>query len=386
MKKIIIVVSFIIIVIVSLLLLNANGIIHINKLKNMEQTMEESNLEDGVYYKIYSRESINYKVLCTIKDARGIKSLEFEDGLIINCNNKEKVSKDMEMEPFKEYKVNVIFQNNEKETKILSITDLNQEFEYTGDIQAYYVAKDGYYKLEATGASGGTGYGNVNPYGEGGYTEGTTYLKRGQILYVYVGQAGIGQTPSVTFNGGGSAFTGEIVHKGGQGGGATDFRLTSGNWNNMESLKSRILVAGGGGGAQSSCGGNNTTAGHGGGLAGIESRNISGYYAGHIAYGGNQISGGSFVYGSNAYRNGVRGQFGIGASANTCASGGGGGYYGGASVYTAGGGGGSSFVTGYDGCDTTYRNLHIGIDGQLVNFRKCYYEAGTVIRGMVQQE
>lgn len=46
-------------------------------------------------------------------------------------------------------------------------------------------------------------------------------------------------------------------------GGATDFRLISGQWNSTEGLKSRILVAGGGGGAQSTCGGVQTTAGHG---------------------------------------------------------------------------------------------------------------------------
>lgn len=160
-------------------------------------------------------------------------------------------------------------------------------------------------------------------------------------------------------------------------GGATDFRLIGGDWNNLEGLKSRILVAGGGGGAQSSCGGNNTSAGHGGGLEGVYSKNLAGAYVGHIAYGGNQSAGGSYVYGSNSSYVGSQGSFGCGASAPTCAAGGGGGYYGGGSVYTAGGGGGSSFVAGWEGCDNTYSDYHKNINGDQLVFKDVKFLQGN---------
>lgn len=66
---------------------------------------------------------------------------------------------------------------------------------------------------------------------------------KGQKFYIYVG----GQSG---YNGGGSPSTQAYpANIGGYGGGATDIRLINGTWNNFESLKSRIMVAGGGGGA-----------------------------------------------------------------------------------------------------------------------------------------
>lgn len=248
----------------------------------------------------------------------------------------------------------------------------SQSFAFTGSVQEFTVPISGYYKLEAWGAAGGIGRENVNEYGKGGYTSGITYLTKGTVLYVYVGEDGINQYQNVTgFNGGGASYTfvGEKNnHVGGRGGGATDFRLKGGAWNNSDGLKSRILVAGGGGGAQSSCG-RRATAGHGGGLTAVTSYNLN-YKATtqtsarNIAYseGGSQTGGGR-GYNTNDSGSGWTGKnggFGYGAAAPTCASGGGGGYYGGGSGYTSGGGGGSSYVTGYPGCDTTYRNLQGG--------------------------
>ena len=237
----------------------------------------------------------------------------------------------------------------------VGVGNVDKTFNYTGTVQSITL-NPGTYKIEAWGASGGVGYGGVNPAGEGGYTSGIVTLDKTTTLYVYVGQQGkqynVGGS---AYNGGGAVFNGDTVHKGGGGGGASDIRLTSGD------LKSRILVAGGGGGAQSSCGGSSTTAGHGGGLTGVYSNNPSGTYAGHYAYGGSQTAGGSYKAGSNSANNGVKGSFGQGAYANTCASGGGGGYYGGGSIYTAGGGGGSSYAAGYAGCDTTYSAYQGGL-------------------------
>ena len=247
-------------------------------------------------------------------------------------------------------------------------TPTSQSFDFTGAVQEFIVPLSGYYKLEAWGAAGGTGTGNVTPYGKGGYTAGITYLTKGTIIYVYVGEHGIDQFQStVAFNGGGAAFayTGTSQpHIGGRGGGATDFRLSGGAWNDSVGLMSRILVAGGGGGAQSSCG-TSASAGNGGGLVGVTSYNM-GYSWNNTARtepewrqrayatGGTQNSGGVGHNVNDSGGNTTEGAFGVGASSKTCASGGGGGWYGGGSAYTSGGGGGSSYITRYPGCNTTY--------------------------------
>lgn len=117
-----------------------------------------------------------------------------------------------------------------------------------------------------------------------------------------------------------------------------------------------------------------------GGLTGASSINNgpSNHYGGSTAYGGSQTAGGGFKRGTPTITSSAaNGGFGIGASAGTCAAGGGGGYYGGGSVYTAGGGGGSSFVSGYDGCSTTYRNQHLNINNELVNFTDVIINQGT---------
>lgn len=233
-------------------------------------------------------------------------------------------------------------------------------FNYTGNVQTFTAPVSGEYMFEAWGASGG---GSLA--GQGGYTIGTTYLNAGQTIYVYVGQQGVrtsgsgedtahtGTKPSpATFNGGGDGGYGMYnwgYHLGGSGGGATDFRLVGGAWNNTAGLQSRIIVAGGGGG--SGCASNHNQ-GHGGGLQGAGTLNSTGTYAGAATTGGSQTQGG---YGSGKFSYKETGSFGVGAGAAQCAAGGGGGYYGGGSEYTAGGSGGSSFVTGYPGCDTTYR-------------------------------
>ena len=248
-------------------------------------------------------------------------------------------------------------------------TPAAKEFGYTGNVQEYTIPQSGYYKLEAWGAQGGTGYNNINKAGKGGYTAGTAYFTEGTKLYVYVGEYGVDYNNStVAFNGGGAAFSGSIDHKGGRGGGASDIRLIGGAWNDSNGLRSRILVAGGGGGAQSSCGGQ-ASAGAGGGLTGGTSFNLS--YSGTSevsktkAYstGGSQTAGGRGYCvndGHTGFSSEDVGGFGYGANSKTCASGGGGGYYGGGSAYTSGGGGGSSYAAGQEYCDRTYAQYQGG--------------------------
>jgi hypothetical protein len=135
-------------------------------------------------------------------------------------------------------------------------------FSYTGNQQSFTAPDDGYYKLEAWGAQGGVKNNDAN---KGGYTAGTIYLKKDQVIYIYVGQAG--HSPS-SYSGGGFISTAKAFNGGGagdispddtnggigcSGGGATDFRLVPGEsdteWDKPVSLNSRIMVAGGGGGA-----------------------------------------------------------------------------------------------------------------------------------------
>ena len=119
------------------------------------------------------------------------------------------------------------------------------DFNYTGDYQTFIVPKTGVYKLETWGAQGG--HRGSNNGGYGGYTSGTVYLTRGDILYVYVGGNG---TTNKGYNGGGLLPDLNIY-----GGGATDIRLTSGAWDSEEGLKTRLIVSGGGGSVGAHSGG-----------------------------------------------------------------------------------------------------------------------------------
>jgi hypothetical protein len=199
------------------------------------------------------------------------------------------------------------------------------QYTYTGAAQTFIVPEDGIYLLEAHGANGYAG-------APGGHVSGKTVLKKGTRLHLYVGEK------SGSFNGGGTKASGSAAYVGG---GATDFRLVSGGWNNAASLNSRILIAGGGSGAG--------TAGYGGGLVGGEA---NGGYGGTQTAGGERIGaacwGGGWTGGYGAFAVGGRSGWSEGNG------GGGGGYYGGGGGSDCNannqGGGGSSFISGFTGC------------------------------------
>lgn len=226
---------------------------------------------------------------------------------------------------------------------------------FTGHYEEFEAPFSGKYKLETWGAAGGgtpvSLHTTNSSGGPGGYAEATFSIEKGTKLYVYAGQAGTSGAGLSTYggpvggwNGGGNG--GNVGS--GSGGGATDIRLTPGStpteWNNLDSLKSRIIVAGGGGGADDpggTLGGSNDGSGGAGG-------NLTGqgaFYDGveKSAYGGTQTNGAGFGYGGNV-------------TANTDTGGGGGGYYGGTCTNygNGGGGGGSSYIKNYNGADITY--------------------------------
>ena len=194
------------------------------------------------------------------------------------------------------------------------LESLKISLNFTGTYKTLFLYP-GLYRIKIAGSKGAIN--TVNDGGNGAVIDARIKLDKMTTFYAYVGGA-------TSFNGGGK---GQFAS-----GAASDIRLVNGSWNNFESLKSRILVAGGGGGTDTKDPGGD------GGLNGHES--IKGH-----GKGGNQTSGGDGL---------APGGFGFGGHYNWTTGGGGGGYYGGGSSDNSndyGGGGGSSFVSGFKECD-----------------------------------
>ena len=257
------------------------------------------------------------------------------------------------------------------------------QFHYTGNVQTFTAPVSGNYQLEAWGAQGGNA--DTITGGKGAYTSGTIHLDKGDTIYVYVGGEGmntlkIHQHASYGhggWNGGADSCSITLTQTAnrvfGSGGGATDFRLVSGDCTDFESLKSRIMVAAGGGGAY-----NNSSANRAGGAL---NGNI-----GSTTGAASQTTGG--YDGSNAAKVGI-GQFGyastIGCDLTAGQTGGGGGYYAGGSHKNNGSsGGGSSFISGYSGCDAISAEStenNIVHTGQAVHYSGMQFTNAVMIDG-----
>ena len=258
-------------------------------------------------------------------------------------------------------------------------------FPYKNDNQPYTInLKTGNYFIECVGASGGGG----DLGGRGAKVSAFLSLKNEKTLYIYVGrEGGIGKKDGNVvaggFNGGGNGGSGcdlttQYAKSGSSGGGATDIRLKNGNWDDQNSLKSRVLVAGGGGGASF-------------GLAGGHAGKIKGLCSGNrdqlTSYFGGTENDNVFGHGQNG-ANGVDPDSDRGAEGK---GGGGGGYYGGLasqgqeSFSNAAGGGGSSYVSGdvgftssteliftnaniLDGSEHTYKGNGYAIISEIIPF------------------
>ena len=244
---------------------------------------------------------------------------------------------------------------------------------------------DGTYRFECWGAQGG-GHDALAPYGKGAYTKGEMAVTTAQTLYVYVGEYGgdevySNSAPSSTrtWNGGGGSsrlmYDPPRKTENHAGGGATDIRTASGNWN--ANLGTRIMVAGGGGGA--SHGGFGGYGGAPNGGMGLRYADLPDYDYDEPRYsvaddcrgkGGTGSAGGAAGHwnwstgiaptaGGSTVSGQVQSQ---GGDGNTAYGGGGGGGYwggGGAGVYSAsmgGGGGGSSYISS----DFTNRQMIAG--------------------------
>ena len=218
-----------------------------------------------------------------------------------------------------------------------------------------YFFNSGFYLFELWGASGGG-----NDPGFGAYVSGTLKIETRTKLHIYVGQKGI-DNGAASFNGGGFGKT-----EGSSGGGSTDVRLKGGNWDDFESLKSRIIVAGAGGGSnvkdalESKGGDAGIFEGHEGSSSKIVTSTVN------YAQGGKQKEGG---YQGTGRANGYQGEFGKGGGSigenQKYGSGGGSGYFGGGggainTNIVGSGAGGSSFVSGLEGCKAILKSATQG--------------------------
>lgn len=262
------------------------------------------------------------------------------------------------------------------------------EFEYTGNYEEFIVPKTGNYKIECWGASGGrNNFGGtfLDNAGTGGYASGVINLTKGKKLYIYVGQKGEDGIKSArvltnpSYNGGGSGIgSSDNDDGGGAGGGATDIRLVSGEWNDFDSLKSRIMVAGGGsGGATVQSNFIKRSGGSGGGVKGIGSIwKYSNTEVSNHTYNATQIAGYKFGIGQDGVTNG-----------NAGGAGAGGGYYGGYSSTDSpagGAGGGSGFVSGLEDCNAIAENStesNIQHSGKSIHYSGNKFEHAQLIDG-----
>ncbi len=212
-------------------------------------------------------------------------------------------------------------------------------FSYTGAVQ-YYTVPSGASNLtvDILGAKGGDAWSGYGTGGGGARVQCIMAVTPGQVLNIYVGDAGVTATGAYLvlaggWNGGGNS--GGIDYPG-SGGGASDIRIGG------TALSNRVVVAGGGGGGGYSCAGGGN-GGAGGGLIGG-----SGFYCGsstttlYCPTGGTQTAGGA-----NGTGMGGSASFGIGsnATASSYSGGGGGGYYGGGAGNSGGSGAGGSSYT-----------------------------------------
>lgn len=171
-------------------------------------------------------------------------------------------------------------------------------YSYTGGVQQFTVPCSGQYYITVRGARGGDLSFKNKSGGNGSVRGGAITLKKGQVLYVFVGQNGPSggrhshgspESNPATFNGGAESGydEGDLGRKGrywthGSGGGATDIRIGGTGVNNQ------VIVAGGGGGADKQTNGTSADSG------GHSSRRLYGYADG----------GGGGYYGGWSHRGG----------------------------------------------------------------------------------
>lgn len=360
-----------------LLLLSILGILGNRKAildKNKKDILEELNKEV-----LYNKINFEHKNI-TIINRGNLDDIRFAllDGVSATDENGneiglDKINYNLDLNNIENKSYNVTY-TVDRGNKIITATrqitfvpdssDYIDNFDYTGDSQTFITKYDGSYRVELWGSSGG-GYNSTG--GKGAYTSGNINLRKNDNLFLYVGSAGNYtndyQVTVGSYNGGATVFgqNGWPTRYFGSGGGATDLRFVNGQWDNFDSLKSRIMVAAAGGGSFVATDNSIIDEGGFGGtiVGGDGETTILGW--GSQGYGASQTYGGysicddetckyNDVIEKKRYQTGFFGYTFSTVDRNT--SGGGSGYYGGgSSIHVQSSGGGSSFISGYDGCD-----------------------------------
>ena len=217
---------------------------------------------------------------------------------------------------------------------------LYAEYDLTKQSQKFVAEYDGVYRLEVWGAQGG--YGNEKYVGGyGGYSVANLKLEAGDTLYIQVGEQGVHNGTTNTYNGGGYG----TASNGSSGGGATSIALSNGQLSTVSQSDVIIVAGGGGGGDFYQNAWASAYGGHGGGYIGVGST-PDGWSAGG-SLGGTQTEGGRYGLSDRGAQHGNTGSYGQGANTSGSrdyAAGGGGGFYGGGSARHAGGAGGSGYI------------------------------------------
>lgn len=109
----------------------------------------------------------------------------------------------------------------------------SMQFGYTGARQTFKAPVDGYYHFDVHGAQGGTSQ-KGGSGGRGAYAKADVYLRKDEVVYLYVG--GMGTNPNGGYNGGGKAAPGA-----GGGGGMSTVSLSA----NSAAAPSSYVTSGG---------------------------------------------------------------------------------------------------------------------------------------------
>lgn len=109
----------------------------------------------------------------------------------------------------------------------------SMQFGYTGARQTFKAPVDGYYHFDVHGAQGGTSQ-KGGSGGRGAYAKADVYLRKDEVVYLYVG--GMGTNPNGGYNGGGKAAPGA-----GGGGGMSTVSLSA----NSAAAPSNHVTSGG---------------------------------------------------------------------------------------------------------------------------------------------
>lgn len=243
---------------------------------------------------------------------------------------------------------------------------------FTGDVQVFTAPSSGNYRIEAWGASGGSGAMANETYegGKGAYTAGTITLNQNESLYLYVGGRGtdnleLGDTRKLVkggWNGGGAGGDDSYEQNGkrdsaGAGGGSTDVALESGavifneatymDSRSVSSYSSRIMVAAGGGGG--AWGNTKTSPGSNGGALKVKDLILYTPNGNITVTKGSQTDGNNITNG--IYSPTAMSGFATNSGYDLARAGGGGGYYTGYYSQNYGpGAGGTSYISGHEGC------------------------------------